>query len=178
MARQTKGKGKATSRGSDDEDVDCCGNSDQARNIGQALEKAKKRKATGKTRPVDSEEEVSSEDEQVVENARLRADNKRFTADNEHLMAKMAEIRLDHTNGAVNGAPAAKPKKAPVPDKKTEVTIWQLHMLLGLEENKIRWLEIHSIIRDLISRVGLDFSLPWKLQDKTQLSTLYSLVRN
>ncbi|KAG8727921.1 hypothetical protein FRC10_005465 [Ceratobasidium sp. 414] len=197
MARQTKGKGKAVSRGSDDDD-DRRGNSDQARNIDQALEKAKKRKATGKSRPVDSEEEESSEDEQV-ENARLHADNERFAADNERLMAEMAEIRTmlhrqqqqetgatggasgsgsDCTNSAANGAPAAKPKKAPVPDKKTEVTIRQLRTLLGLEENEIRWLEIHSIIRDLISRVGLDFSLPWKLQDKTQLGTLYSLVRN
>ncbi|KAG8739255.1 hypothetical protein FRC10_005840 [Ceratobasidium sp. 414] len=83
---------------------------------------------------------------------------------------------LDRANSAANGAPAAKPKKVPVPDKKTEVMMWQLRTLLGLDENKIHWLEIRSIICNLISRVGLDFSLPWKLQDKTQLGTLYSLV--
>ncbi|KAG9080200.1 hypothetical protein FRC06_006952 [Ceratobasidium sp. 370] len=110
MVRQTKGKGKATSHSNDDDD--CHRNGDQAHKIDQALENVKRCKSNGKARVPRSKEEdeasEASEDEEVADNARLRA------------------------------GPNAKPKKAPVPDKKSEVTIQQLCKLLQLKEEDPR----------------------------------------
>ncbi|KAG9078585.1 hypothetical protein FRC06_008299 [Ceratobasidium sp. 370] len=200
--RQPKGKAKAVSRGSDDDDDDNRRRkSDQARKIDNALGKAKDRRTNRTALRIDSEDNDDEDDEEEEEEQRGeqgRSEAARLREEIEHLQAELTQIRAmierqtrqeasttpgasgsSHGGGnSASSSQAAKPTKVPVPDKKAQVTIRELRATLGLGESDPRWLEIRAIIRDLIVRVGLDLTLPWKLQDKTQLGTIYTLIRN
>ncbi|CAE6454687.1 unnamed protein product [Rhizoctonia solani] len=64
----------------------------------------------------------------------------------------------------------------PIPKHKAGTNIEDIQYKAGLGHDLVRWLEISNHIRDLMTRVGLDYTISWTHQDKSKLGILYALI--
>ncbi|KAF8753025.1 hypothetical protein RHS01_07399 [Rhizoctonia solani] len=80
-----------------------------------------------------------------------------------------------HTHPSPSDDPAPR-RFVPLPKSKTSANIGDIQNDAGLGGNLARWLEISNIIRELMTRVGLDYGNSWSNQDKTKLGILYALI--
>lgn len=83
----------------------------------------------------------------------------------------------DPPTQALRSTPEERPRGfVALPKSKTAKNLRDIQNDAGLSDNNERWLEISNIIRDLMTRVGMDYDNSWLHQDKARMGILYSLI--
>ncbi|KAF8599808.1 hypothetical protein BDV93DRAFT_559953 [Ceratobasidium sp. AG-I] len=192
MGQSRKAKGKEVDCGEDDRrrrDDDSSDNSDsgddeQARMIQQLLAKALKKKKSKKSkkrpRNDEDEDEDAAKDDNDSEVARLRKTNEETMAELSRMRAAIARMEQREANastGALGSSSNAAHDHAPAPGMPTYMGLPEDSKASKDRPNDQRWYDIRAIVRDLMARAGIDITVSWKLQDKTKLGALYSLIR-
>ncbi|KAF8601797.1 hypothetical protein BDV93DRAFT_227989 [Ceratobasidium sp. AG-I] len=63
------------------------------------------------------------------------------------------------------------------PLRVSNVTMADIRTHLGVANDDTQWLRIRALLRDFMCLAALDFSVPWRQQDKIRLGNLYALIR-